>query len=110
VAREIARLDLGQTIAVKDRSVIAIEAMEGTDAVIARAGEITHGRPFAVIKVAKPNQDMRFDIPVIGLTTIQTMIRSGAAVIHVTRDKTLLFDREEVLELADRERIAIVAG
>src|ERR1044072_7732611 len=66
VAREIARLDLGQTIAVKDRAVVAIEAMEGTDAVIARAGEITRGRPFVVVKVAKPDQDMRFDVPVIG--------------------------------------------
>src|ERR1041385_1298881 len=84
IAREIARLDLGQTIAVKDRAVVAIEAMEGTDAVIIRAGEITRGRPFVVIKTAKPDQDMRFDVPVIGVPTIENMSRAGATAIHVT--------------------------
>jgi DUF1009 family protein len=109
VAREIARLDLGQTIAVKDRAVVAIEAMEGTDAVIARAGEITRRRPFAVVKVAKPDQDMRFDVPVIGVPTVENMIRAGATVIHVTADKTLLFDRQELIRLADQSRISVIA-
>lgn len=110
MAREVARLDLGQTIAVKDRAVVAIEAMEGTDSVITRAGEITAGRPFVVIKVAKPDQDMRFDVPVIGVPTIETMIRAGATAIHVTAGKTLLFDRTELVALADRQGIAVVGG
>ena len=93
IARDIAGLDLGQTIAVKDRAVVAIEAMEGTDATIIRAGEVTTGKSFVVIKVAKPNQDMRFDVPVIGLATVENMARAGATGIHVTAQKTLLFDR-----------------
>ncbi|HJQ69128.1 MAG TPA: UDP-2,3-diacylglucosamine diphosphatase LpxI [Blastocatellia bacterium] len=110
VAREIARLDLGQTIAVKDCAVVAIEAMEGTDAVIRRAGEITRGRGFAVIKVAKPDQDMRFDVPVIGLPTIEVMVEAGATALHITADKTLMFDRESLTALADKHRIAVVSG
>jgi DUF1009 family protein len=110
VAREIARLDLGQTIAVKDRAVVAIEAMEGTDAVITRAGEITRSRAFVVIKVAKPEQDMRFDVPVIGVPTIEIMKRAGASAIHITANKTLLFDKDELLALANRYHIAIVGG
>lgn len=110
IAREIAGLDLGQTIAVKDRAVVAIEAMEGTDAVILRAGDVTRGRAFVVIKVAKPNQDMRFDVPVIGLPTIEGMHRAGATVIHITAEKTLLFDQAELIASADRRQIAIVAG
>ncbi len=110
IAHEIARLDLGQTIAVKDCAVIAIEAMEGTDAVIERAGEITRHRPFVVVKVAKPNQDMRFDVPVIGVPTIETMKRAGATAIHVTPQKTLLFDKDELIARADGSRISIVGG
>ncbi len=110
IAREIARLDLGQTIAVKDRAVVAIEAMEGTDAVIARAGEITRGRAFVVIKVAKPNQDMRFDVPVIGVPTIEAMKSAGATAIHVTADKTLLFDRDDLIARADKYRIAVCSA
>src|SRR4030095_4817125 len=78
IAREVGRLDLGQTVAVKDRAVVAVEAMEGTDAVIVRAGDVTGGRSFVVVKVAKPDQDMRFDVPVIGLSSIENMIRAGA--------------------------------
>ncbi|MEK6325072.1 MAG: UDP-2,3-diacylglucosamine diphosphatase LpxI [Acidobacteriota bacterium] len=110
IAREIARLDLGQTIAVKDRAVVAIEAMEGTDAVIVRAGEVTHGRPFVVVKVAKPDQDMRFDVPVIGLPSIENMVQAGATAIHVSAGKTLLFDKDDLIALADRNGIAGVAG
>jgi DUF1009 family protein len=109
VALEVARLDIGQTICVKDLAVVAVEAMEGTDAVIKRAGEITRGRPFVVVKVAKPNQDMRFDVPVIGLSTVKTMADCGATAMHVTADKTLVFDREELVEFADRKGISIVA-
>jgi DUF1009 family protein len=110
IAREIARLDLGQAIAVKDRAVVAIEAMEGTDAVIIRAGEITRGHAFVVIKVAKPDQDMRFDVPVIGAPTIETMNRAGATAIHITANKTLLFDKDELVALADKHRISVVGG
>jgi len=110
VALEVARLDLGQTIAVKDGAVVAVEAMEGTDAVIARAGEVTRGRPFVVVKVAKPGQDMRFDVPVIGIPTIENMKRAGATAIHVTAGKTLLFDRDSLIRLADEQGISIIAG
>ncbi|HSE99212.1 MAG TPA: UDP-2,3-diacylglucosamine diphosphatase LpxI [Blastocatellia bacterium] len=110
VAREIARLDLGQTIAVKDRAVVAVEAMEGTDAVIARAGEITRNRPFVIVKVAKPGQDMRFDVPVIGIPTIENMSRAGATAISITAGKTLLFDRGDLIALADKHRMAVVGG
>jgi UDP-2,3-diacylglucosamine hydrolase len=110
IAHEIARLDLGQTIAVKDSAVVAIEAMEGTDAVIERAGQITRGRPFVVVKVAKPDQDMRFDVPVIGVPTIEAMQRAGATALHVTPHKTLLFDKDELIARADQFRIAIVGG
>src|SRR2546425_700003 len=110
IAREIARLDLGQTIAVKDRAVVAIEAMEGTDAVIVRASEVTRGKPFVVVKVAKPDQDMRFDVPVIGLPTIENMKRAGATAIHVTSRKTLLFDMRELIAFADTNGVSIVGG
>ena len=110
IAREIGRLDLGQTIAVKDRAVVAIEAMEGTDAVIARAGEVTRGRSFVVVKVAKPGQDMRFDVPVIGLPTIERMKDARATALHVTAGKTLIFDRSELIELADTCGLTVIAG
>jgi len=108
VAHEIARLDLGQTIVVRERACVAIEAMEGTDAVIRRAGELARGR-LTVVKIAKPDQDMRFDVPVIGLSTIQTMIDAGATCLCITAGKTLMFERDEVYALANKQKIAIVA-
>jgi UDP-2,3-diacylglucosamine hydrolase len=108
VAREVARLDLGQTIVVSDRAVVAVEAMEGTDATVLRAGTLSRGRPLTVIKVAKPNQDMRFDVPVVGLPTIQTMIKAGATALSITSDKTLIFDREEMLSLANVHKICVI--
>ena len=110
VAAVIAGLDLGQTIAVKDRAVVAVEAMEGTDAAILRAGEILHKQRFSVIKVAKPKQDMRFDVPVIGVPTIESMISAGASVLSITAGKTLVFDRESMVELADKNNIAIIGS
>src|SRR5581483_2614418 len=110
IAHEIARLDLGQTIAVKDGAVVAIEAMEGTDAVITRAGQITRGRPFVVVKVAKPDQDMRFDVPVIGVPTVETMQQAGATALHVKPKKTLLFDKDELIQRADALGISILGG
>ena len=108
IANEIARLDLGQTIVVRAKACVAIEAMEGTDACIKRAGGLAKGK-LTVIKVAKPNQDMRFDVPVVGVPTVNTMIAAGATCLCLTAGKTLVFDREEMLALANRNKIAIVA-
>ncbi len=110
VARELARLDLGQTIVVKNQAVVALEAMEGTDATIRRAAELVRGRPLTVIKVAKPNQDMRFDVPVIGLNTIETLKACNVTAVSLTADKTLIFDRTETLAGADKNKISIVAN
>lgn len=107
IAREIARLDLGQTIAVCDRAVVAIEAMEGTDSTIRRAGTLVNGRRFSVIKVSKPNQDLRFDIPVVGLPTLEAMKQAGATTLGLDAGKTLIFDREEFVQRADRSGIAV---
>jgi UDP-2,3-diacylglucosamine hydrolase len=109
VANEIARLDLGQTIVVRARACVAVEAMEGTDAVIRRAGELARGK-LTVVKVAKPNQDMRFDVPVVGVPTIRTMIEAGATCLCLTPDKTLMFDKREMLRLADEHKICVVAA
>jgi hypothetical protein len=109
VAREIARLDLGQTIVIRAKACVAIEAMEGTDATIRRAGELAKGR-LTVVKVAKPNQDMRFDVPVVGIPTVQTMIEAGATCLSITAGKTLMFDRDEMFKLADKHKIAVVAN
>ena len=109
VANEIARLDLGQTIVVRAKACVAIEAMEGTDATIKRAGELAKGK-LTVVKVAKPNQDMRFDVPVVGVPTIEQMIQSGATCLCLTAGKTLVFDREEMLALANRHKISVVAA
>ena len=108
IAGEIARLDLGQTIVVRAKACVAIEAMEGTDACVKRAGELAKGK-LTVVKVAKPNQDMRFDVPVVGVPTIKTMIEAGATCLCVTARKTLIFDRAETLKLADDNKIAVVA-
>lgn len=109
IASEIARLDLGQTIVVRAKACVAIEAMEGTDATIKRAGELANGK-LTVVKVAKPDQDMRFDVPVIGVPTIETMVAAGATCISVTAGKTLIFDRKETIRLAERHKIAIIGS
>jgi DUF1009 family protein len=109
IAHEIARLDLGQTIVVRAGACVAIEAMEGTDATIRRAGELANGK-LTVVKVAKPDQDMRFDVPVVGVPTIEAMIDAGATCLSVTAGKTLIFDREKMLELADRNRITVIGS
>jgi DUF1009 family protein len=109
IAHEIARLDLGQTIVVRAKACVAIEAMEGTDATIRRAGELAKGK-LTVVKVAKPDQDMRFDVPVIGVPTIETMIAAGATCLSLTAGKTLIFDRDEVIKLADKNKITILGN
>ncbi len=108
IAHRIAAMDIGQMIVVRDQAVVAVEAMEGTDAVIRRAGELANKKNLTVIKVSKPKQDMRFDIPVIGITTIETMIASGATALVIDAGRTLVFDREQLIKTADSHDIAIV--
>lgn len=108
LAREVAFLDIGQAIAVKDKAVVAVEALEGTDALIRRAGLITRGGA-VVVKVSKPKQDMRFDIPVIGLNTVKNLIFSHASCLAIEAEKTLFIDMEASLKLADSRNIIIVA-
>jgi DUF1009 family protein len=109
IAQRIAEMDIGQTIVVRDRAIVAVEAMEGTDAVIHRAGELVHKRNLTIIKVSKPKQDMRFDIPVIGLSTLKTMIAAGATALVIDAHRTLVLDKEEIVEAADENNIAVVA-
>lgn len=125
VARAVSGFDIGQTVVVAAQACVAVEAMEGTDAAIERAGRLmvsvdddaasgapqdasTLARHLTVVKVAKPQQDMRFDVPVIGMNTIETMIRAGASCLSVEAGRTLLFDRDALLERAAKEGIAIV--
>ncbi len=107
MADAIAGLDIGQTIAVKHRAVVAVEAMEGTDEVIGRAGLLA-GPGVRIVKVAKPKQDMRFDVPVIGLATVQAMRVAGASALSVDAGKTLMFDRETLLGSANEAGISII--
>ena len=107
MADTIAGLDIGQTVAVKHRAVVAVEAMEGTDEVIARAGQLA-GPGVCIVKVAKPRQDMRFDVPVVGLATVQAMRAAGASGLSIDAGKTLMFERDEMLRSADEAGIAIV--
>jgi DUF1009 family protein len=107
MADVIAGLDIGQTIAVKHQAVVAVEAMEGTDETIARAGHLA-GDGVTIVKVAKPNQDMRFDVPIVGLATIQAMRLARAKVLSIDAGKTLIFDREAFLASADEAGIAVV--
>lgn len=122
VARSVAGFDIGQTVVVAAQACVAVEAMEGTDATIERAGALlqsleedapgdasTLERKLTVVKVAKPKQDMRFDVPVIGIRTIETMIAAGADCLSVEAGRTLLFDRESLIERANAAGIAIVA-
>jgi hypothetical protein len=124
VAQALASYDLGQTVVIAAQACVAVEAMEGTDATIARAGELfrtleipgetntassTLRRSLTVVKVAKPNQDMRFDVPVIGVATIRTMHAAGATCLAIEAGKTLLFDPATIIAAADQANIAILA-
>jgi len=109
LAKEMGRLDVGQSVVVNDTAVIAVEALEGTDECIRRAGTLCRRGGMTVVKVAKPHQDMRFDVPTIGVQTLQTMRESGARVLAIESGMTILLDEPEVIRLADKLGIAIVS-
>ena len=121
IALGIARLGLGQTIVVRGKACVAIEAMEGTDATVQRAGDLMRSKkgakdgvrlsvgPLTVLKLSKPDQDMRFDVPVVGVPTVENMVEAGATCLCISAGKTLMFDREEMISLANKSKIAIIA-
>ncbi len=108
IAKEMGRLDIGQSVVVMNQATIAIEAIEGTDACIKRAGELSR-IGFSVIKVAKPQQDMRFDVPTVGVGTIESIHTAGGKVLAIEADRTIVVDQEKTIELANRYGIVIVA-
>jgi UDP-2,3-diacylglucosamine hydrolase len=119
VASRLAEFDIGQTVVIAESACVAVEAMEGTDATIERAGALmrslegdasTLSRSLTVVKISKPNQDMRFDVPVIGLKTIQTMVRAGAACLAIDSGKCLLLEGDAIREQADAAGITIIAA
>jgi UDP-2,3-diacylglucosamine hydrolase len=109
IARHIASKDIGQTVVVADRACVAVEAMEGTDETIARAARFANGKPLVVVKVSKPGQDMRFDVPVVGLPTVESMKLAGATALAIDANRTLLFDRAQLIAMADAVGIAVQA-
>ncbi|MEE2840123.1 MAG: UDP-2,3-diacylglucosamine diphosphatase LpxI [Acidobacteriota bacterium] len=108
IAQEIAHLDLGQTIVIKDRAVVAVEAMEGTDETIRRAARLVGGGRLTVVKVSRPDQDMRFDVPVVGLDTLLVLKECNVSALAVDAEKTLVLDREEFIREADRLEMAVI--
>jgi UDP-2,3-diacylglucosamine hydrolase len=108
IAKKVAGLDIGQTIVVADRACVAVEAMEGTDAAIERAASLSNGKRLVVVKVSKPHQDMRFDVPVVGVRTIRVMQRSNGRVLAVDAGRTLLFEREQLIQEANQAGIAVI--
>lgn len=109
LAREMGRLDVGQSVAVKERAVLAVEAIEGTDQAILRAGQLCPAGGFVLIKVAKPNQDMRFDVPTVGCSTVESLHRAGGRVLAIEAEKTIILDQAQTVALAERYGISIVA-
>ncbi len=109
LAKELGRVDVGQTVVVKGLSAIAVEAAEGTDACIRRAGELCPQGGFTVVKVAKPQQDMRFDVPTIGLGTLRSLVEAGGQVLAVEAGKTIVVDEAEVVSFAKRHRLTLIA-
>jgi DUF1009 family protein len=109
LAKEMGRLDVGQTVAVKGQAVLAVEAVEGTDECIRRAGQLADQSGFTVVKVAKPRQDMRFDVPTIGRGTLETLVASGGRVLAVESGKTIIIDQAEVVQFATRHGVSLVA-
>ncbi len=103
------RLDVGQSVVVKDRACLAVEAIEGTDECIRRAGQLCPAGGFTVIKLSKPQQDMRFDVPTVGLWTLQTMASAGAKLLAVEAGKTILVDEPAFLEFANKHKLIVVS-
>jgi DUF1009 family protein len=109
LAKKMGELDVGQSVACKERAVLAVEAIEGTDRAILRAGEFCKAGGFVVVKVAKPQQDMRFDVPTVGCSTIETLHRAGGCALAIEANKTIILDEKDTVALANRYGIAIVA-
>jgi DUF1009 family protein len=109
VAKQMGGLDIGQCVCVKDRAVLAVEALEGTDACIFRAGTLCGAGGFTVVKVSKPQQDMRFDVPTIGLGTLETIVAAGGSVLAIEAGRTILLDQAAFIDFADRHKICAVA-
>lgn len=109
IARELGRLDLGQSVVVSEGACVALEAMEGTDAIIGRAASLANGRPLVLVKLARPNQDLRFDVPVVGPETLAMMVRGNVRALAIEAGKTLMIGRESLIREADAHGIAIVA-
>ncbi len=109
LARAMGGLDVGQSVAVKEMTALAVEAIEGTDEAIRRAGQLCRSGGFVVVKVAKPRQDMRFDVPTVGCSTVETLRQAGGRVLAIEADKTIVIDQEETVALADRHGLTIVA-
>jgi DUF1009 family protein len=109
IAKEMGRLDIGQSVCVRNQAILAVEAIEGTDECIRRAGSLSQAKGFTVIKVAKPQQDMRFDVPTFGLLTLKTMYESGARALAIEADKTIFIDRQDVVDFANLHNIVIVS-
>jgi DUF1009 family protein len=109
LAKKMGELDVGQSVAVRERVAVAVEAIEGTDQAIQRAGQLCRGGSFVVIKVAKPRQDMRFDVPTVGCDTIEALHQAGGKVLAIEADKTIVLDQDEVVARANSYGISIVA-
>ncbi|WP_298864177.1 UDP-2,3-diacylglucosamine diphosphatase LpxI [uncultured Gimesia sp.] len=109
IAKQMGQLDIGQSIVINDKAVIAVEAIEGTDRAIQRAGQLCKRGGFTVVKVAKPQQDRRFDVPTVGIKTLQTMHEAGGRVLAIESNQTIMIDQREVADLADKLGIAIVS-
>ncbi len=108
IAKDIARMEIGQCIVVKDKIVLAVEAIEGTDEAITRGGKLGRGN-VVVIKISKKGQDLRFDVPTIGLETINHLKESGGSTLAIEAEKTLILDKDETIELANKYNISIIA-
>jgi hypothetical protein len=108
IARQVAALDIGQSVAVKEREIIAVEAIEGTDQLIERAGRLCPQGGWTLVKVAKPSQDMRFDVPTVGPQTIENLHAARAAGLVIEAGKTIILEREKMLELATKYRVAVI--
>lgn len=109
IAKQLGALDIGQSICVKDQAALAVEAIEGTDACILRAGQLCRQGGFTIVKVAKPQQDMRFDVPTVGVRTLQTMVAAGASVLAIEGGRTILLDGDDFRRFAARHKLTVVA-